>query len=182
MAFDLSLHPERPFDLDDLDRIPDDGHRYEVLDGALVVSPPPSPIHQRIVGRLYRLLDDATPAGIEVFVAPLAWQIAPGQVPEPDLMVVGQAAVGPRAIEAAPLLVVEVLSPTGRGRDLSEKRRLYAAAGCPAYWLVDPNGPSVVALHLQANGYQQEAAVSGDEPYLARRPFPVRVVPGRLVG
>ncbi len=174
-------HPGGAFDLDDLERTPEDGNRYEVLDGALVVSPSPSPLHQRAVGRLYRLLDAGCPPQLEVFVAPLAWRIGPGQIPEPDLMVVDRTAVGTRAVENTPRLVVEVLSPLGRGRDLHEKRRLYAEAGCPWYWILDPEEPSLVVLRLGGGAYSNIARVDGGRAWSTAEPITVRVVPADLV-
>ena len=51
----------------------------------------------------------------------------------------------------------------------------------PAYWLVDPDGPSLTVLQLQGDGYVEQAAVTGDEPYRATFPFPVTVVPAALM-
>ncbi|MGH9063957.1 MAG: Uma2 family endonuclease [Acidimicrobiales bacterium] len=173
---------DRPFDLEDLFATPDDGNRYEVLDGSLVVSPPPGTAHQGAVLRLAVLLDAASrPLGLRTFPAPVAWRIGPGQVPEPDLMVVSPEAVAPRAVERPPLLVVEVLSPSGRDRDLSEKRRIYARGGARTYWIVDPAEPSLVVLRLTGDHYDEEARVAGASAYITEDPFPVRVVPAELL-
>jgi Uma2 family endonuclease len=173
---------DRPFDLEDLLATPDDGNRYEVLNGALVVTPPPGPAHQTAAGNLFVLLNEAARAkGLRAFFAPLAWRIGPGQVPEPDLMVVSPQAIGKQAIERAPLLVVEILSPSGRDRDLFEKRRIYANAGAAWYWVVDPDEPSVTVLHLAGEDYEQETRVLGDEVYITDEPVSVRVVPVDLV-
>lgn len=174
---------DRALDLEDLYATPDDGNRYEVLDGALVMSPPPGTSHQGVVVELLVLLHGAVaPVGLRVFTAPLAWRIGPGQVPEPDLMVVNPEAIGPRAIEQPPTLVVEVLSPSGRGRDLSEKRRIYAEGGAAWYWIVDPTGPSLSVLRLVGDTYEEQARVTGSEAYVTDQPFPVRVVPAKLLG
>jgi Uma2 family endonuclease len=174
---------DRPFDLEDLYAAPDDGNRYEVLDGALVVTPPPGPAHQTVVGELFVVLREAArPHGLRAFMAPLAWRIGPGQVPEPDLMVVSPEAVGGRAIEKPPVIVVEVLSPTGKDRDLFDKRRIYEQAGALWYWLVDPAGPSLTVLRLVEGRYEEAARVVGDSRYTAAEPFPVTVVPNELLG
>jgi Uma2 family endonuclease len=168
--------------LEDLLATPDDGNRYEVLNGALVVTPPPGPAHQTAAGNLFVLMNEAARTkGMRAFFAPLAWRIGPGQVPEPDLMVVSRQAIGRQAIERPPLLVVEILSPTGRDRDLFEKRRIYARAGAAWYWLVDPDEPSVTVLHLVGQDYEEEARVVGNEVYNTDDPVPVRVVPNGLV-
>jgi Uma2 family endonuclease len=60
-----------PLTRDDLDRMPDDGHRYELIDGVLVVSPAPKPLHQRVVGNLLYDLRLACPPDLEVLFAPL---------------------------------------------------------------------------------------------------------------
>lgn len=178
----MATRLDRPFDLEDLLATPDDGNRYEDLDGALVVSPLPGPSHQTVVGELFVILHRAAkPRGLRIFPAPLAWRIGPGQVPEPDLMVVTPEAVGFRAVEGPPLLVVEVLSPTGRDSDLFEKRRLYAQAGAPTYWIVDPAGPSLRVLRLAGSDYEEETHVVGTSAYVTNDPFPVWVVPAELV-
>jgi Uma2 family endonuclease len=174
---------DRPFDLEDLLAAPDDGNRYEVLDGALVVTPPPGPAHQTVVGELFVVLREAArPRKLRVFMAPLAWRIGPGQVPEPDLMVVSPEAVGGRAIEKAPVIVVEVLSPTGKDRDLFDKRRIYGQAGAQWYWLVEPADPSLTVLRLVEGRYEEAARVVGDSAYTTEDPFPVTVVPNQLLG
>ncbi len=182
-AGDMVTLVDRPFDLEDLYAAPDDGNRYEVLDGALVVTPPPGPVHQTVVGELFVVLREAAqPRGLRVFMAPLAWRIGPGQVPGPDLMVVSPEAVGGRAIEKAPVIVVEVLSPTGKDRDLFEKRRIYSQAGALWYWIVDPADPSVTVLCLVGGRYEEAARVIGDSRYITEDPFPVIVVPNQLLG
>lgn len=172
---------DRPLDLADLLATPDDGNRYEVLDGALVMTPPPGTSHQHVVGELFVLLRRAArPLGLQTFVAPVAWRIGPGEVPEPDLIVAAPEAVTERAIVGRPLLVVEVLSPTGRDRDLSEKRRIYAAGGAAWYWLVDPAVPSLTVLRLAGQVYEEQARVEGGAAYVTDEPFSVRVVPVKL--
>lgn len=113
--------------------------------------------------------------------APLPWRIGPGQVPEPDLMVVTPEAIGPRAIGRPPLLVVEILTPSGEGRDLSEKRHIYAEGRAAWYWIVDPEEPSLSVLRLVEDGYEKEARVTGLQPYETKQPFAVRVVPAELL-
>lgn len=174
---------DRSLDLDDLYATPDDGNRYEILDGALVMSPPLGSTHQIVAAELAAVLREAArPAGLRALFAPLAWRIGSGQVPEPDLMVVAPETIGARAIERPPLLVVEILSPSGRGRDLSEKRRIYAEGGAAWYWIVDPEEPSLTVLRLTAGAYEDEARVTGATAYETARPFAVRVVPAQLLG
>jgi len=75
---------DRPLYLEDLRATPEDGNRYEVLDGALVRTPPPGTSHQRVVGELFVLLRQAArPLGLQTFVAPVAWRIGPATYPSP---------------------------------------------------------------------------------------------------
>jgi Uma2 family endonuclease len=172
-------HPCQPFDLEDLLAAPDDGYRYEVLDGALVVNAAPSWRHQQIVARLLRLLEDAAPEGQVALPSPV-WRIGAGQIPEPDLLVASTDALGDHAVEGTPELVVEILSPSNRGSDLVRKRGLYADAGCGSYWIVDPAVPSVVELALEAGAYVERACVSGTDRFVSDRPFQIGFRPADL--
>ena len=168
----------RELDFEDLYTTPDDGNRYEILDGALVMTPAPSTDHQSVLLRLCFLLDaPAREHDMKVLPAPTAWRIAPGQVPEPDVIVATRDVVTRRAVEGPPALVVEILSRSGRPRDLYEKRRIYAEGGAAWYWIVDPDVPSLSVLRLAGSAYEEEAHVSGSDAYEAIEPFTVRVVP-----
>lgn len=172
----------RALDLEDLYATPDDGNRYEILDGALVMTPPPGTRHQHVSGRLFILLDHAArPLGLEVLTAPVAWRIGPGHVPEPDLVVAHPDSITPRAVEGAPILVIEILSPAGRNRDRYEKRRIYAAGGAAWYWMVDPDQPSLTVLRLSGDEYDDVAHVVGSEAYETDEPMALRVVPDELL-
>ena len=172
----------RELDLEDLYNTPDDGNRYEILDGALLMTPAPGAEHQDAVGSLLELLrEPARQLGFKALPAPMAWRIGPGNVPEPDVVVASKDLISSRAIEGPPVLVIEVLSPSGRARDLYEKRRIYAEGGAGWYWIVDPIEPSLTVLRLAAAGYVDEAYVVGDEAYETREPLSVRVVPADLL-
>ena len=158
---------------------PDDGYRYEVLDGALVVNAAPTWRHQEITLRLSRILQDAAPPGVKVLPSPV-WRIAPGQVPEPDVVVVTVDALGDIAVEGTPMLVVEVLSPSNRGSDLVRKRALYAEAGCPGYWIIDPDGPTVTILELEGTEYREAARTAGGAPVTVDKPFQIDFVTTEL--
>src|SRR6476620_10336192 len=97
--------------VDDLETLPDDGLRYELLDGTLIVSPAPVPRHQRAILRLVLLLSAACPTDHEVFVAPLDWQPDRRTSLEPDLLVVRKDRIGEKNITQPPAIVIEVLSP-----------------------------------------------------------------------
>ena len=172
----------RALDLEDLYATPDDGNRYEILDDAIVMTPPPGTGHQSVVGELFVILHAAArKRGLKAFTAPVAWRIGPGYVPEPDLVVADPAAVTPRAVVGRPVIVVEVLSPTGRGRDLHEKRRIYAEGGAGWYWIVDPDEPSLTVLRLSGSEYDLAARVVGSDVFETDDPVSLRIVPAELV-
>ena len=171
----------REFSRSDLDRMPDDGHRYELIDGCLVVTPAPKPSHQRAAFRLAKLLDDACPPELEVLMAPLDVVLDASTVLQPDVLVARRDDFTERDLPTAPLLAVEVLSPSTRLVDLNLKRARYEAADCPSYWVVDPDVPSLTAWDLVEDAYVEVAAVVGVETFEARLPFPVTVIPSDLV-
>ena len=143
----------------DLDAMPDDGRRYELLDGAIVVTPAPTPAHQNAVARLWRLLDDAVVGDLKVFVAPLDTALPTGDVLEPDVLVVTRGSITDKDVTGIPLLAVEVLSPSSRRRDVGDKLTAYRDAGVPAYWVVDPINPRLQAWELRDGEYVEVADV-----------------------
>lgn len=167
----------------DLDRMPDDGNRYELIEGEIVVSPSPLSRHQVISARLFRLLDDARPDGLMVLYAPLDVALEKLSVVEPDLVVFEESQLGERGLDTPPLLAVEILSPSTRSRDLVRKKRLYERTGVRCYWVVDPDGDEIAftAWELQDGRYQVVAAIAGDEAWAATSPFAVTVAPGGLL-
>lgn len=165
----------------DLEAIPDDGHRYELIDGALIVTPAPSQRHQTMVGELYVLLHRACPPDLKVLLAPFDVALADDTVVQPDLLVARRSDLTERDLPAPPLLAVEVLSPSTRHIDLSLKRARYEEAGCRSYWVLDPTVPSLVAWELRGGAYVEVARVTGDDEYTAQVPFAVTVRPDRLL-
>ncbi len=172
----------RPLSRRDLETMPEDGHRYELIDGSLVVSPAPTWRHQRVVGRLWRLLDDACPEGLEAFVAPLDVVLADDTVVLPDVLVARRSDLSDRDLPAPPLLAVEVRSPSTARVDRWLKWSTYEAAGVSSYWIVDPDEPSVTALELRDGRYVEAGRVVGDEVLALELPFPVRLCPQALLG
>jgi Uma2 family endonuclease len=176
--------PQHGFTVADLDGFPSDSNRYELIDGSLHVTPAPSPLHQRAARRLYDRLAAACPAELEIFWAPLDIVLSPATVLEPDLLVLPVVTGPERRVEETPLLTVEVLSPTTQRYDLHTKRVVYRDAGVPAYWVVDPGvggGPVTLTAWHWADGQQTERTWSGDEEASLDWPFPVTIVPARLV-
>jgi Uma2 family endonuclease len=120
------------------------------------------------------------PPGVAVLPA-AGWQIRPTDIPEPDILVVPRSGVGERVVEGTPLLVVEILSPSNHRTDLVWKRHLYAEAGCPSYWIVDQDGPTVTILDLDDGTYQETLTAKGDELVQVERPYPVTFKPSDLL-
>ncbi len=110
-----TLPRSRPLTRADLDAMPDDGHRYELIDGALIVTPAPGLPHQRAVGELYVLLRSACPPELEVLLAPFDVALADDTVMQPDLLVARRRDLTMRDLPTAPVLAVEVLSPAPAG-------------------------------------------------------------------
>lgn len=167
--------------VDDLDALPDDGLRYELVDGVLLVSPAPRVLHQCAQARMLVALAGAAPAGVEVLAAPVDVMLSRTRSLQPDLVVYGRDQLRQAKATGLPLLCVEVLSPSTRATDLTLKRHVLEQAGVRSYWLVDPDVPSLTVLELVDGAYRETAAVTGDEAYDAVRPFAVRVVPSTLV-
>ncbi len=170
-----------PLSYEDLAGFPDDGRRYELIDGSLIVIPAPGTIHQLVVGAIYRLLWSARRAATVVLTAPVDFVPTATTALQPDVVVVDAGDIGEERLTRPPLLVVEVLSPSSRRHDLGSKRLAYAAAGVPVYWVIDPEPPVTLnALRLAGDDYELVAEVRGDEEFVADEPFPVSLVPNRL--
>jgi Uma2 family endonuclease len=174
-------HIDGEWTVDDLETLPDDGLRYELLDGTLIVSPAPVPRHQRAIVRLVLLLSAGCPADHEVFVAPLDWQPDRRTSLEPDLLVVRKDRIGERNITETPAIVIEVLSPGTARIDKMLKCSRYQEGGIEQYWIVDPRVPSIEVYRLADGAYQLLAQGSGTETVPVTGPLTVTVVPQDLV-
>ncbi len=172
----------RPFTVADLDALPDDGNRYELIDGALVVSPAPVPRHQRLVTRLWAVLDGVCPDDLEVFVAPLDVRLADDTSVQPDVLVARRSDLTEANLPVAPMLAVAILSPSTRTIDLHSKKERLRRAGCPAYWVIDPLDGHLTAWELDAAGdYLQIADLAATDTWHAGLPFPVEITTGALL-
>lgn len=180
MSVMSTLPRGRGLTIADLDTMPDDGRRYELIDGVLLVSAMPAPIHQRMGLLLWRLLEDAAPADLWV-LGPVDVELGDRTMVEPDVIVAPRAAFNAKRLPIAPLLAVEILSPSTAITDLNVKFARYERAGIASYWVLDPTRPALVAWELREGRYVEVADVAGDAAFEASLPFPVRVVPSALV-
>lgn len=146
----------RKLDYSDYAAIPDDGRRYEILEGVLHVTPAPSTGHQHASKRLQRQIEEYFEERSlgEVFNAPTDVILGPHDVVQPDLVVVGRPEqVSERGIEGVPLLVIEILSPSTREHDRTRKAARYATLGIPHFWLVDPDARRIECYRLEGDRY-----------------------------
>jgi Uma2 family endonuclease len=149
--------------------LPNDGRRYEILDGELSVTPAPSVDHQIVLANLFRILDAHVRArnlGIVLF-APLDIILTDANIVQPDLIYLDHERMSRssrRGIEGAPTLLVEVLSPGTTGVDRNVKRALYARQGVPFYWIVDPEARTLEAFRADGDVSILVLRASGTEP------------------
>jgi Uma2 family endonuclease len=186
MAVMADVEPQlfgKPFTVDDLESTPDDGHRYELLDGTLLVTPAPGWAHQDATARLWQILEGVRPPEVRALLAPFAVQFSRSVELQPDVLVARYVDLTPKNLPTAPLLVVEVRSPSTALIDLNLKKAAYARHRVPSYWIVDPNPdkPSVIVFELDGDKYLEVAQAVGDAELIVDRPFPVRLRPADLL-
>lgn len=171
---------ERRYTIAELDDLPEDGRRYELAGGWLLVSPSARRRHQIGSNELKDVLRAACPPDLYVFGLPINVDDPDDTHFEPDLTVVRRALA---LVENGdvPLLAVEIRSPSTAGRDAVHKRRAYARLGIASYWLLDVDAPSLRVLELDGSDYREVAYGEGATPVTVERPFPVTVVPARLL-
>lgn len=133
--------------------------RYEIIGGELLEMPAPSIIHQRVVKKLLRKLDEFVEAkGVgEVFVSPVDVVLSEILILQPDIVFISEEKkdfLKEKSIICPPDLVVEVVSPSTFKRDVEDKRKLYAQHGIKEYWLVFPEEKVIEVLNLQGKEYE----------------------------
>lgn len=135
--------------------LPDDGKRYEIIEGDLCLTPAPATRHQIIVGRLIHLLLsylETHPVGT-VLTAPCDVLLSDTDIVQPDVLYVrnnSKAHVTEHNVQGPPDVVVEILSPGTAARDRDLKLKRYERFGVQEYWLVDPNYNTFEILALNA--------------------------------
>jgi Uma2 family endonuclease len=165
----------------DIEALPYDGKRYELIDGELFVSASPSTAHQDAVINLLLLLLAACPPHLKVMVGPFDWLVDQRNVYVPDLIVARRRDFTARNLPRPPVLAVEVLSPSTRKIDVDRKYTAYERAGLAHYWMVDPFVPAVRVVERRDGRFCTTAAVTGADTLALERPFPVTLVPDALL-
>lgn len=133
-----------PWTVHDLLALPEDGNRHELIDGALLMSPPPSPAHQDVSFALHKMLDTAareSGAGVRIWEG-IGVRIADNHVLVPDLVIATDDmshASWPLLESVDVRLVVEIVSPGSTVRERTEKPYLYAEAAIPHFWRIETN-------------------------------------------
>lgn len=161
-------------------QFPDDGKRYEVIDGDVSVTPGPNTEHQDVLGRLFVVLTlhmRRTKAG-KVLIAPCDVVFDQATVVQPDLLYVSQgrrAIVQKAKIAGAPDLVVEILSPSTAVSDRSLKLKTYEKHSVAHYWILDPATRGLEEYVLVEGKYRLVSKLAGPVP------FEPRVLPGLTI-
>jgi Uma2 family endonuclease len=148
--------------------LPNDGKRYEILDGELNVSPAPGRRHQAVLLRFAVALHaHVTARGLgEVYNAPFDVILAETTIVQPDLIFVANdrlAMFSERGAEGAPTLAIEVLSPSTIRTDRTTKLQLYARYGLPYFWIVDPERRLIEVYRLAGDVYDGPQTFGGDD-------------------
>ncbi len=163
--------------------LPEDGKRYEIVDGVLYMSPPsPSGFHQGATNLFSTYLTIYVQfAGLgRVYAGPLDVELAENTVVQPDVLVLLNANLHkftPSHIKGAPDLVIEVAPPGTEKYDKNQKLKLYAQAGIQEYWIVKPKAQTVELLRLENGAYYSLGVFSGEQtlPTQIAPNFPVQV-------
>jgi Uma2 family endonuclease len=182
MTDTVGYRPKDWWTIDDLFELPDDQARFELVDGALLVSPAPTPHHGKAQFYLRELLQRQAPAGVAVS-GDIGMRIGSNYTYfVPDLFVIPVAAfdIHPKYLLPADVrLVVEILSEHNRGRDLVLKRHYYSSVGIPRYRIVDPFEHTLTVLSLEsdeATEYTAEVVPAG-KTWRTDKPFPLTLDP-----
>jgi Uma2 family endonuclease len=150
--------------------LPEDGNRYEILDGELVMTPPPAIRHQVVLSNLNDCLRThvrANGLGIVLF-APVAVRLSETTIAEPDLIFVAADRTGgisKLSIDIAPDLLVEILSPSTAKRDRTIKAQLYAKLGVDHYWIIDPQAKRLEAFEREGDVYREAVSIEGEAAF-----------------
>jgi len=170
-ALELNLPDKQDWTVDDLATLPKD-LRYELIDGRLIL-PAPLPFHQIVCRRVANAIEVNCPDDIVVsFDQSVA--IDSHNEPRPDVVLIREEGASRTPVLAADvLLAVEVISPESSIRDRRDKAKIYAYAGIPAYWIIDPLNERVTFSEFLLSGGSYHRRVDTDGLVTIDRPWPV---------
>ena len=174
--------PEGHWTEPDLHDFPQDGHRYEIIDGSLHVAPPPGESHQAVVRAVVTTLRAAAPPGW--WVCDRSGIAIGDSNVVPDVTVLRPRSSGSVWCDPADVaLVVEVETTATRRCDRLLKPSLYAEAGIPWFWRIEPGAvsPLLRTYELGAARYRAVHSVEGAEPVKLDAPYPVRIAPAAWI-
>ena len=157
----------------DLERLPEDGRRYELYDGERCEVPAPIPRHQRVAHKLANVLDEhERAAGGLVLISPIDIVLDEHNVIQPDVVFFARQRADlidmGSAIRVPPDLAIEVLSPATADADRGKKLRLLARFGVREYWIVDPIDNTIERFVLVADAYVLDGVVSETDVMTSR--------------
>jgi len=162
-----TTHRDTRLTYEEFVHFPDDGMRHELIDGVHYVTPCPITRHQQLAGRLFLAIGnylERQPEVGQVFFAPFDVVFSRWDVVEPDLLFIAadQLEILTDAnIQGAPALVIEILSPGTRKRDLGIKRELFDRGGVREYWIVDPKAEDLTVYRRTPDGRLSKASQRG---------------------
>jgi Uma2 family endonuclease len=174
----LGLPNRQDWTVDDLADLPKD-LRYELVDGRLVV-PSPTPFHQSLGNKVANALEVYCPA--DVFVSTdTSVAINSRNEPRPDVVVLGLEVAGRSPVPVRDvILAVEIISPESTIWDWTQKTKLYASAGVPSYWVIDPTRERVTLTEFRLRdggdyraGFETDGLVTLDRPWEVTLNLPV---------
>lgn len=139
-------------------QLPEDGQRYEIIEGELFVTPAPATKHQRIsAGIEWFLYAFAVRHNLIVLDAPIGVKLSSYSTVQPDIVVISkerQSIIEEQVVAGAPDLIIEITSPRTAKVDRTRKKELYARYGVKEYWIVDAKGETVDVFTLVGREYE----------------------------
>jgi Uma2 family endonuclease len=173
-----------PFTVDDLLKFPDDGNRYELFNGSLLVSPAPTSLHQLAITYAMDILLRAAPPDL-VPLTTINLRVTDKDFFIPDVAVVSKDAARTVGLMFSPhhiRLAVEIVSPSTKLRDRALKTETYAAAGISTYWRIElDEGPTVYVHELDGESYPTPTAYKAGTAVSLTTPYPLTFDPGDLI-
>jgi Uma2 family endonuclease len=173
-----------PFTVDDLLKFPDDGNRYELFNGSLLVSPAPTLLHQLAITYTMDILLRAAPPDL-VPLTTINLRVTDKDFFIPDVAVVSKDTARTVGLMSSPhhiRLAVEIVSPSTKLRDRALKTETYAAAGIPTYWRIElDEGPTVYVHELDGESYPTPTAYKAGTVASLTTPYPLTFDPGDLI-